>query len=70
MFAPVSMKLIPLWYIDKEGFMSTGITAINEKVKNESAFVSTLKSEVKRVIVGQDYMIERLLIVLFNSPET
>ncbi|MBI4436025.1 MAG: MoxR family ATPase [Candidatus Omnitrophica bacterium] len=40
------------------------IQAINEKVKRESAFVEKLRSEIAKVIVGQDYIIERLLVGL------
>jgi len=47
--------------------MDTGITAINEKIKKESAFVSGLVSEIKKVIVGQDYLIERLLVGLLAN---
>ena len=39
---------------------------INQKVKNESSFVEQLIGEVHRVIVGQKYMIERLLIGLLT----
>jgi MoxR-like ATPase len=38
------------------------IKAIHERVKLESAFVERLKREVQKVIVGQEYMIDRLLI--------
>lgn len=41
--------------------METGITAINEKVKQESVFVNR-KDEIEKVIVGQKYLIERLLV--------
>lgn len=44
--------------------MTEGITAINEKVKKESAFVEVLKMEMEKVIVGQKYLIERLLVGL------
>jgi MoxR-like ATPase len=40
------------------------IKAIHEKVKLESVFVETLKREVGKVIVGQEYMIDRMLIGL------
>ena len=40
------------------------IKAIHEKVKLESAFVERLKREVQKVIVGQEYMIDRMLISL------
>ena len=38
------------------------IKAIHEKVKRESVFVDSLKKEVQKVIVGQEYMIDRMLI--------
>lgn len=47
--------------------MSEGITAINEKVQKESAFVEDLISEIRKVIVGQEYLIERLLIGLLAN---
>ncbi|MBW2332195.1 MAG: MoxR family ATPase [Deltaproteobacteria bacterium] len=47
--------------------METGITAINEKVKKESAFISALVSETRKVIVGQRYLIDRLLVGLLAN---
>jgi MoxR-like ATPase len=47
--------------------MAEGITAINEKVKKESSFVEALTSEIEKVIVGQGYLIERLLVVLLAN---
>jgi len=44
--------------------MSVDIQAINEKIQKESAFVESVNSEVHKVIVGQTYMVERLLIGL------
>ena len=44
--------------------MSIDIQAINEKIQRESAFVETVNAEVHKVIVGQTYMIERLLVGL------
>ena len=40
------------------------IQSINERVAQESAFVDRILTEVGRVIVGQQHMIERLLIGL------
>ena len=40
------------------------IEAIQEKIQTESAFVTRLLDEVGRVIVGQRYMVERLLVGL------
>ena len=48
--------------------MVHSVEAINEKVKKESAFVSKLIEEIETVIVGQRYLIERLLVgVLANG---
>jgi MoxR-like ATPase len=44
-----------------------GITAINEKVQKESSFVHSLVSEIEKVIVGQKYLVERLLIALLAN---
>ncbi|HAM38942.1 MAG: ATPase [Elusimicrobia bacterium RIFOXYC2_FULL_34_12] len=38
------------------------IKSINEKVKKEAIFVEELKSEISKVIVGQNYVIERILV--------
>src|ERR1700753_3043437 len=43
---------------------SMDIRAINEMIQRESAFVDLLKMEMDKVIVGQKYMVERLLIGL------
>ena len=45
----------------------TGITAINEKVKEESAFVAALRAEMEKVIVGQRYLLDRLMIGLLAN---
>ena len=42
------------------------VSEINQKVRNESGFVEQLIAEVHRAIVGQKYMIERLLIGLLT----
>jgi MoxR-like ATPase len=44
--------------------MDQSIRAIHEKVKQASVFVQALKQEIGRVIVGQDYLVERMLIGL------
>jgi len=44
--------------------MNIDIQAINAKIEQESAFVEKITQEVSKVIVGQKYMIERLLIGL------
>jgi MoxR-like ATPase len=47
--------------------MSAGITAINEEVKRAAAFVEPLFSEMNKVVVGQEYLIERLAIGLLAN---
>jgi len=47
--------------------MTQGITAINDKVKKESAFIDALRMEVEKVIVGQKYLISRLLVGLLAN---
>ena len=42
----------------------TDIKELNEKIQQESAFVDLLTMEIGKVIVGQKYMVERLLIGL------
>jgi len=44
--------------------MNDNIKAINEKIKKESVFVDKIIEEVGHVIVGQKYMVERILIGL------
>lgn len=47
--------------------MHVDIQAINEKIRRESAFVEKLNREISKVIVGQKYMIERLLVGLLSN---
>jgi MoxR-like ATPase len=46
--------------------MSVDIAQLNEKIREESSFVTLLKAEVGKVIVGQPKMIDRLLIGLLT----
>jgi MoxR-like ATPase len=43
------------------------VRALNELVAKESAFVDRLENEVGKVIVGQQYMVERILIGLLTG---
>ncbi len=47
--------------------MSTGINAINAAVQEASAFVPGLLGEINRVVVGQKYLVERLVIGLLAN---
>ncbi len=43
------------------------IASLNERIKNESAFVDVLGMELGKTIVGQKYMTERLLLALLSN---
>ena len=45
----------------------TEITELSERIERESAFVDALVTEVRRVVVGQAGMVERLLIGLLSG---
>src|SRR6267154_922930 len=47
--------------------MHTGISAINEEVQKASAFVRPLLSEIGKVVIGQTYLVERLVIGLLAN---
>ncbi len=43
------------------------ITALNEKIKQESAFIDLLMQEISKVIIGQKAMVERLIVGLLGN---
>ena len=43
------------------------IRQINEKIQYSGAFIDRLRDEVSRMIVGQQYMLDRLLIGLLSN---
>src|SRR5882762_2093860 len=47
--------------------MNTGISAINAQVQQASAFVQPLLNEINKVVVGQKYLVERLIIGLLAN---
>src|ERR1043165_1086756 len=47
--------------------MNTGISAINAEVQQASAFVPPLLNEINKVVVGQKYLVERLIIGLLAN---
>jgi len=47
--------------------MNAGITAINAEVQRAAAFVQPLLAEMNKVIVGQRYLVERLIIGLLAN---
>ena len=47
--------------------MEAGVTAINEKVQQETAKLYQLREEIGRTIVGQRYLVDRLIIGLLSN---
>jgi MoxR-like ATPase len=47
--------------------MNTGISALNEQVQRASAFARPLFSEIGKVVIGQNYLVERLVIGLLAN---
>lgn len=47
--------------------IETDIKELNERIQKESAFIDLIDMEMHRVIVGQRYMVERLLIGLLSN---
>src|SRR5436189_6440681 len=47
--------------------MNTGISAINEAVQEGASFVRPLFAEIGKVIIGQTYLVERLVIGLLAN---
>ena len=42
------------------------LNLLNERIRHESAFIDTLTSEIGKVIIGQEQMVERLLLGLLS----
>lgn len=49
------------------GFTANDIKELNEKIQYQGVFIDKLKDEVGKVIVGQHYMLDRLLIGLLTN---
>ena len=47
--------------------MNTGMSALNEAVQEAGAFTRPLFNELGKVIVGQTYLVERLVIGLLAN---
>ncbi len=43
------------------------VKALNERIHQESTFIEAVMNEMAKVIVGQRYMIERLMVALFSN---
>ncbi|MFN5830212.1 MAG: AAA family ATPase, partial [Bacteroidota bacterium] len=46
---------------------SVDIRELNERIQRESAFIDLINLEMDKVIVGQKYMVERLMIGLLSN---
>jgi len=47
--------------------MDAGVTAVNDKVKEESSCLYRLREEIGRIIVGQRYLVDRLIMGLLAN---
>src|SRR6188474_394538 len=47
--------------------MTTGLNAINETVQKAGAFLRPLTAEMAHVVVGQTYLVERLIVGLLAN---
>jgi MoxR-like ATPase len=50
-----------------DGKMEVDILALNERIRSESAFVGDILKQIESVIVGQKYVVERLLVALISQ---
>ncbi|HNF70486.1 MAG TPA: AAA family ATPase, partial [Chitinophagales bacterium] len=50
-----------------DAVISTDIRELNERIHQESAFIDLLRMETSKAIVGQKYMIDRLLLGLLSQ---
>src|SRR5690349_13143065 len=49
------------------GFTASDIKELNEKIQYQGMFIDKLRDEVGKVIIGQHYMLDRLLIGLLTN---
>jgi MoxR-like ATPase len=66
---PIPPSSVPAarWVAPVDAGPNANIQAINEAVKNASAWVAPLRQEVGRVIIGQQRLIDRLLVGLITN---
>lgn len=46
---------------------ATDIRALNEKIEKESAFIELINREMDKVIIGQRYMVDRMMVCLLTN---
>ena len=47
--------------------MTLGVESITQRVRDQSSFVPVLKTEIGKVIIGQKYLVDRLIIGLLSN---
>ena len=47
--------------------MAVDMKALGEKIEKSSAFIEDIRKELDKVIIGQNYMIDRLLVGLLTN---
>ena len=63
-FSPHRYAARTLTRVRTEAALAIDLAAVNERVRAQSRFVDAIKREVAKVIVGQDVLVERLLIAM------
>jgi MoxR-like ATPase len=58
---------LPVQMVPRDSDVFTSIQAINESVKTSSAWLGLLRQQMTKVIVGQQHLIERLLVGLLTG---
>ena len=65
-----AINLSPIWFLHKKQGscdmeqLASDIQELHERIHEESAFIDLLRLETSKAIVGQKYMIDRLLLGL------
>lgn len=63
----VASRVQPRWTKPADPGPNANIQAINEQVRAASAWVAPLRQEIGRVIIGQQYLVDRLLVGLVTN---
>ena len=68
-FEPLRMEMSPILSNQTCSLMSEtfNLEAVNEKVRRQAEWISQLRAEIGKVIVGQQYLIDRLIIGLLAN---
>ena len=47
--------------------MNQSLQKLNQKIRHEAAFIQDILDQLGQIIVGQDYLVNRLLIALLSN---